>query len=91
MGFVSAKEEDVAAHCFLWLTYQTDMKCSRSDRLAVDGVLEFLAVRFVGEDAKLEGRVFSALGADWPIYELREVEEKRSLYLVLIGGGLGSA
>jgi hypothetical protein len=54
-GFVTAEEEDVAALDFLRLAYQSDMENAGSDGLAFDSPLEFLAVRFVVEDAKAEG------------------------------------
>jgi len=72
------------------LAYQADMVYTPSDKLPLDRVLEFLTARLVGKDAKFEGRIFSVLSTGWPIYELREVEKKRSFDLVLIWGGLGA-
>jgi hypothetical protein len=54
---VTAEEEDVATLNFLHLTYQADVKYSGSEGLAIDGALQYLAARFVVEDAKFEGRI----------------------------------
>jgi hypothetical protein len=51
---VTAEDEDVAT---LNLTYQADVKYSGSEGLAIDGALQYLAARFVVEDAKFEGRI----------------------------------
>ena len=53
-GLITAKEEDVATLDFLWLAYQVDAEYPGSDRLALDGALEFLAPRLIVEYAEFE-------------------------------------
>jgi hypothetical protein len=89
-GFVTTEEENVAALDFLRLAHQADTEYPGSDGLAFDGALEFLAARFVVKDAQAEGWVSGTESTRRPGQKLREMEEKRSLHLVLIGGGLGA-
>ena len=73
-GFVAAEEEDVATLDGLRRADQQDVKDPATDDLALDGALQLLAVRFVVEDAEVEGWAFGGEGAGRPVYKLREVE-----------------
>jgi hypothetical protein len=90
-GFVTTEEEDVAALDFLWLAYQADMEYAGSEGLVFDSALEFMAARFVVKYAQPEGWVSDIESIRWPVQKLREMEKKRSLHLILIGSGLGTA
>jgi hypothetical protein len=66
------------------------MEYPGSDGLPVNRALKFLPTWLVVEDAEIQRRIAAVQDAGRPIDKLREVEEKRSLHLVLFGSGLGS-
>jgi hypothetical protein len=81
---ITAEEEDAAALGRLRLVQQENMHHPSSDGFALQGALQFLAMRLVVEDTQVEGLVSGVECARGPVHKLGEVEEKCSLDFVLV-------
>jgi hypothetical protein len=87
-AFVMTEKEDVAAGDRLRLAEQTDVQHALADEFALQCGLEFVSLRVVFEHAEVEGTISLAVGINRPVHKLREVEEKRGLYLIFLATGL---